>query len=88
MSNFGNNPEFPDEEPLNVAATGSTTSDQVIYIIDTGGAAATFQAGMKNEDGSASVWASKTFNGRLYGRWTNVGANVQLAAYKKKPTTR
>lgn len=82
---FKGRPDFPNDEPQKVAASATTNDTTAVYCIDTGGVAATFAAGMKkiNDDGtkSASVWASATFTGVMYGRWTNVGANVQLACY-------
>ena len=77
--------DFPSNEPTPLTAGASTTDTQQVYCIDTGGIQATFGAGMQKmaDDGtrSTSSWASKSFNGRLYGRWTNVTADVDLAVY-------
>lgn len=83
---FKGRPDFPNEEPDCLAANVSTNDTDEVYVIDTGGNEATFGSGMKkiNDDGtkSPSTWATKSFTGVLYGRWTNVQANVQLAIYK------
>ena len=77
--------DFPNEEPQFITASTSTNDTDEVYCIDTGGADATFGAGMQKiaDDGtkSASAWASQTFNGVLYGRWSNVSADVDLACY-------
>ena len=82
---FKGRPDFPNDEPQKVIASATTNDTDQVYCIDTGGAEATFDAGMKkiNDDDtkSASAWASGVFNGVLYGRWTNVGADIQLACY-------
>lgn len=82
---FKGRPDFPNDEPQKIAASSTTNDIDQVYCIDTGGNDAIFDAGMKkiNDDGtkSASTWAGATFNGVLYGRWTNVGADVQLACY-------
>ena len=78
--------DFPYNEPTPLAVGASTNDTDQIYCIDTGGITATFGAGMQalSDAGvkSTSQWASKSFNGRLYGRWTNVTADIQLAVYK------
>lgn len=82
---FKGRPDFPNNEPTPLTAGVSTNDTDEVYCIDTGGITATFGAGMQqiSDAGvkSASAWASKTFNGRLYGRWTNITADVQLAVY-------
>ena len=82
---FKGRPDFPNEEPQLIASSLTTNDTDEVYCIDTGGNDATFSAGMKkiadNGTKSASSWAGATFNGVLYGRWTNVGADVQLACY-------
>lgn len=82
---FSGRPDFPNDEPQLIAASATTNDTDQVYCIDTGGSAAVFASGMQkiNDDGtkSASVWAGATFTGILYGRWTNVGADVQLACY-------
>jgi hypothetical protein len=89
MTKFKGNPEFPIEEPQNVAGGATTNDTDVIYCIDTGGADAVFSAGMQQLDvdgkKSTSAWAGKTYNGLLYGRWSNVGSDVQLACYRQIP---
>lgn len=86
---FKGRPDFPNEEPQLVAASATTNDTDEIYCIDTGGAAATFAAGMQsiadNGTKSTSDWAGATFTGVLYGRWTNVGADIQLACYAVDP---
>jgi len=90
MSNFGNNPEFPDEEPQRITPGNSTDSDTIFYILDTLGKDVLL-ADVRKEDNTVSVWASQTFNGRLYGRFRKIvvdGASAEpLACYRKKPTT-
>ena len=82
---FKGRPDFPNEEPLKITSPLTTNDTDEVYCIDTKGVEATFVAGMKkiNTDGSksASAWASGAFTGVLYGRWTNVGADVELACY-------
>lgn len=82
---FKGRPDFPNDEPKLIAGGATTNDTDQVYCIDTGGEAATFSAGMLkiNDDGTktASGWASATFTGVLYGRWTNVGADVQLVCY-------
>ena len=82
-------PDFPNEEAKCIPASGSSNDTDEIYCIDTGGNACAFQAGMQsiadNGTKSTSEWAGKTFNGVLYGRWTNVGGDCQLACYFVDP---
>ena len=82
---YAGNPEFPIEEPQYIVTSTSTNDTDIIYCIDTIGVEATFGAGMKKEDGTASAWASKAFTGVLYGRFTNVTADVTLACYRLVP---
>jgi len=86
MTLYRGNPEFPVKEPQKVLSGASTNETDVIYIIETFGAAVTLGAGVKSidENGakSASVWASVEITGRLYGRFTNVGGNGTLACYE------
>jgi hypothetical protein len=78
-------PDLPWNEPTLVAGGATTDDTAQVYCIDTGGADAVLASGMlaiaDNGTKSASQWAGATFNGVLYGRWTNVGADVQLACY-------
>jgi hypothetical protein len=87
---FKGNPAFPIKEPQYVAGGATTNDTDVIYCIDTLGNDAVLDSGMQqielDETKSASDWASKTFNGVLYGRWTEVGADVQLACYQQIET--
>ena len=82
---FKGRPDFPNDEPQLIAANSTTNDTDQVYCIDTGGVDAVFSDGMQkiNDAGekSASAWAGGVFNGVLYGRWTNVGADVQLACY-------
>lgn len=79
---FAGNPEFPIVEPKKIDTGESTTDTEIVYCIDTLGSGVTLGAGLKNQDGSASEWASATVNGVLYGRWTNVSsASGTIACY-------
>lgn len=82
---FKGRPDFPSNEPQLIAGSSTTNGTDEIYCLDTGGNAATLSAGMLkiNEDGStsASGLAGATVNGVIYGRWVNVGADVQLLCY-------
>jgi len=86
---FKGNPSFPIQEPQYVAGGATTNVTDVIYCIDTLGNDARLSAGMmkveENDVIRSSEWANQTFNGVLYGRWTEVGADVQLACYKQIP---
>ena len=77
--------DFPTGEPIITSAGSGTNDTKEIYCIDTGGASATFSAGIKQIDydgnKTASLLVGKTFNGVIYGRWTNVKADVQLLCY-------
>jgi hypothetical protein len=86
---FKGNPEFPIEEPQLIAGGATSNDTDIIYCVDTGGVDAVLAAGMQQIDvdgnKSASGLAGATFNGVLYGRWTNVGADVQLLCYRQIP---
>ena len=82
---FKGRPDFPGDEPQLIASGLTTNDTDQIYCLDTGGAEVTLAAGMLkiNDNGtkSASAWAGATFNGVMYGRWTNVGADAQIGCY-------
>ena len=82
---FKGRPDFPNEEPQYVTGASTTNDTDQIYCIDTRNADAVLDSGMQkiNDDGtkSASGLAGKTINGVVYGRWTNVGADVDILAY-------
>jgi len=82
---FKGRPDFPNDEPQLIAGDSTTNDTDQIYCLDTGGADAVLSDGMKkiNDDGtkSASGLAGAIVNGVIYGRWTNVGADVQLLCY-------
>jgi len=77
--------DFPTGEPLRTTAGAGTNDTTHIYLIDTLGKEAILDAGLMqvdyNGDKTASDWAGQTITGVLYGRFTNVKADIQLAAY-------
>ena len=88
---FKGRPDFPNDEPQLIAASSTTNDTDQIYCLDTGGNDATLAVGMMKitDDGtkSASGLAGAIVNGVIYGRWTNVGSDVQMLCYAVETAT-